>query len=125
MTVAKNQMNLLNLRNWLIEEVDSLASKPIGLLMAFAAKLSNNKAMVPEALEMITSYLRDLVIFRYDPAKIINKDLIPKIQKTSQQTTVASLLSKINEIQIAQQNIQANANLRLALETLVMRLARN
>lgn len=124
MTAAQNQISLINLRNWLIEEVDSLASKPIGLLLAFAARLSKNKAMVPESLEMIKSYLRDLVVCKYDPAKIINQDLTSKIEIASQQITVASLLAKINEIQIAQQNIQANANLRLTLETLVMRLAK-
>lgn len=124
MTTAKNQVGLINLRNWLIEEVDALASRPISLLLAFAAKLSKNKAMVPESLEMIKSYLRDLVICKYYPEKIINQDLSQKIQSMSPKITVASLLAKIKEIQTAQQNIQANANLRLTLETLVMRLAK-
>jgi len=125
MTTAKNQVGLINLRNWLIAEVDALASKPIASLLAFADKLSKNKAMVPESLEIIKSYLRDLVICKYYPEKIINQDLSTKIQSTSQKITVTSLLSKIKEIQTAQQNIQANANLRLTLETLVMRLAKS
>lgn len=124
MTSDPNQVGLLSLRNWLIAEVDTLASKPIGSLLAFADQLSKNKAMVPESLEVMKSYLRDLVICKYDPAKIINQDLSKRIQSTSEKITVTSLLAKIKEIHTAQQHLQANANLRLTLEALVMRLAK-
>ena len=124
MTAAKNQVSLINLRNWLIEEVDSLASKPPGLLLAFADRLAKNKAMVPESLEVMKSYLRDLVICKYSPDKLINQDLGKKIQSTSEKMTVTSLLAKIKEIQTAQEHLQANANLRLTLEALVLRLAK-
>jgi len=38
--------------------------------------------------------------------------------------TVASLLSKIDDIHLAQKHIQANMNLRLTLEVLILRLAK-
>ena len=79
--------------------------------------------MLPESLEMIESYLRDLVVCKYCPEKIINRDLQSKIQNRSQKMTTASLLSKISIVQSAQKNMRANANLRLTLEVLVMRLA--
>lgn len=110
-------------RNWLINEVDSLSSRPIGSQLAFAARLSKNKELLPEFLEMIGSYLRDLVVYKYCPEKIINRDLRSKIQNRSPKITTASLLSKISDIQTAQKDMRANANLRLTLEVLVMRLA--
>ena len=58
------------------------------------------------------------------PEKIINKDLIEKIQHASQKTDIKSLLLKIDAIQAAQKGIQANANLRLTLETMMMQIGR-
>jgi len=124
MAEANNNKGLIYLRNWLIDEVDSLTSKPIGSLLAFAAKLSKNKEMLPESLEIIKSYLRDLIICKYCPEKIINTDLSNKIQSLSQKTTIKALLSKIKDIDTARKNIEANANLRLTLEILIMRLAK-
>jgi len=37
---------------------------------------------------------------------------------------VTSLISKIDDIESAQKNIQANTNVRLTLEVLIMRLAK-
>lgn len=115
--------NWIHQRNWLINEIDSLSLKPVGSLLAFAARLSKNKAMLPEFLEIIQSYLRDLVVCKYCPEKIINRDLQSKIQNRSQKMTTASLLSQISMVQSAQKDMRTNANLRLTLEVLVMRLA--
>ena len=118
-----NKNNWIHQRNWLINEIDSLSLKPIGSLLAFAAKLSKNKEMLPEFLEMIQSYLRDLVVCKYCPEKIINRDLQSKIQNRSQKMTTVSLLSQISMVQSAQKDMRTNANLRLTLEVLIMRLA--
>jgi hypothetical protein len=37
---------------------------------------------------------------------------------------VNSMISKIDDVESAQKNIQANTNLRLTLEVLIMRLAK-
>jgi len=118
-----NKNNWIHQRNWLINEIDSLSLKPIGSLLAFAAKLSKNKEMLPEFLEMIQSYLRDLVVCKYCPEKIINRDLQSKIQNRSQKMTTVSLLSQISMVQSTQKDMRTNANLRLTLEVLIMRLA--
>jgi len=116
--------NWISRRNWLANEVGSLSSRSIGLRLAFASQLLKNKDILQDSLEIIKSFLRDLVICKYYPEKIINKDLTDKIQYASQQMTVASILSKITDIQTAQKDIRANANLMLTLEVLVMRLAK-
>jgi DNA polymerase-3 subunit delta' len=119
----KNRKHWIIHRNWLIDEINALTTRPIGLLLAFAAALSKNKDRVPDSLEMIKSYLRDLVICKHCPEKIINTDLTGKIQHTSPKLSTEALLSKISAIQSAQKQIQANANLRLTLEAMIMRLA--
>lgn len=122
--LAMHKANWINQRNWLINEVESLSSRPICLLLAFAERLSKNKETIVDSLEVMKSWFRDLVICNYDTEKIINKDLTDKIRYASQKITVNSLLLKIKAIQTAQKDIGANTNLRLALEVMIMRLAK-
>ncbi len=131
---AMNNSSWINRRNWLINNIGpdqsdqsqpgALFSMSSGMLMAFAEMLKKNKDFLFDSLEIMKSWLRDLVIYNYHPEKIINKDLITKIQYASQKIDIESLLLKIDAIQAAQKNIQANANLRLTLETMMMRIGR-
>lgn len=119
-----NRANWINRRIWLINEVESLPVRPISSRMAFAEKLSKNKEGLAKSLEVIKSWFRDLVVYKYHPEKIINRDLNDRIQCASKKMKVTSLISKIDDIESAQKNIQANTNLRLTLEILIMRLAK-
>ncbi len=110
-------------RNWLIDEACALSSRPIGSLLALAEKLSKKKDAITEVLDVIVTWLRDLVIHKYYPEKIVNSDLSDKIKKISLQESVESLVSKIEAVRTAQRKIDANANLRLTLEIMLMRLA--
>ena len=121
--IEMNRMDWIGKRAWLIREMESLTSRPVGLLLAFAEKLSVNKEMLLEALDIMNTWLRDLVICKCCPQKIINKDLHVQIQYGSQKAATPALLSKIEAIQRTRKDIQANANVRLALETLIFRLA--
>jgi DNA polymerase-3 subunit delta' len=119
-----NRVNWVNRRIWLINEVVSLPVSSMGSRMAFAEKLSKSKEILAESLEVIKFWFRDLVVCKYDPEKIINRDLNDKILRVSKNMNVISLISKIDDIESAQKNIQANTNLRLTLEVLIMRLAK-
>lgn len=132
---AMSRSNWINRRNWLINAVGSnqsdqsdqtgaLLSISSGMLIAFAAMLKKNKDFLFDSLEIMKSWLRDLVIYNFHTEKIINKDLIEKIQYASQKIDIKSLLFKIDAIQAAQKDIQSNANLRLTLETMMMRIGR-
>jgi DNA polymerase-3 subunit delta' len=111
-------------RIWLVDEIESLPSEPVGSLLAFAADLAKKKVLLDDSLDVIKSWFRDLVIYKYYPEKILNKDLVDRIQQASKKMTVASLLEKIDFIRMAQKDIQDNSNLRLTLEVLILRLAR-
>jgi DNA polymerase-3 subunit delta' len=132
---AMNNSNWINRRNWLINAIGpyqsdqpdhsgALFSMSSGMLMAFAEMLKKNKDFLFDSLEIMKSWLRDLVIYNFHPGKIINKDLMEKIQNASQKIDTNSLLLKIDAIQAAQKDIQSNANLRLTLENMMMRIGR-
>ncbi len=134
--LSMSRTNWINLRNCLINELEAVAGdglKPFpGVrVFAFAEKLLKNKEILPDLLEVMKTWLRDVIICRLaldagqgiDPEKVINRDLTDRIQHASQKITVTSLLSKIKAIQTAQKSFRSNANLRLTLEVLAIRLA--
>ena len=116
--------NWINRRNWLVNELDSISTGPVNRLLAFAEQLTNDKDAIPDALEVMKSWLRDLVIEQINPDKIINRDLAENLQHASRKMSIDSLLEKIDTIQSTQNAIQAGTNLRLALEAMVLKLAR-
>jgi DNA polymerase-3 subunit delta' len=117
------EANWIRRRNWILQEMRELSSHPTSRILAFAQRLSKDKEAVVDSLEIVNTWLRDLLIAAYDPAKILNQDLADEIQKFAAEMNVNTLLTKIDLVQKAQNRIQANTNVRLALEVLLLKLA--
>ena len=79
-----NRANWINRRIWLINEVEALPVRSMVSRMAFAEKLSKNKEVLTESLEVIKFWFRDLVVCKYHPEKVINRDLKDRIQRVSE-----------------------------------------
>ncbi|MEJ2169776.1 MAG: DNA polymerase III subunit delta' [Desulfobacterales bacterium] len=120
-----HQTDWINRRDWLICESEAISVGPVNRLLAFGEQLSKDKESLPEALEVIKSWLRDLVVARFNSKNIINHDLTAKLQQTSQKMTLSSLLSKFEAIQSTQNAIKAGTNIRLAMESMILKLSRS
>lgn len=116
--------NWLRKRKWLLEEIEALSLLKVGRLFALAEKLSGERQALSETLEIIKVWFRDLVIAQYDAGRIINQDVAEKIKIAARKNNVADLLSKVNAVQQVQNRLAANTNLRLAMECLLIQLAR-
>ncbi|HUV50964.1 MAG TPA: DNA polymerase III subunit delta' [Anaerolineae bacterium] len=130
MVEPKNRINWINRRAWLINTLNldmpgQISTQPVVSFLAFAAELSKNKEILQDSLEVIKYWLRDIVVYKFCPEKIINRDLIDNIQRVAQKLTVKQLIEKIEAIRTAQKKIKAGANLRLTLEAMLMQLAQN
>lgn len=121
---GKSHQSLSAHRQWLAEQVDMLGHGSIVSGLMFAEKLSSKKDAALEALDFMVTFIRDLIIYKYLPDSILNKDLESAVARISNRLTLSGLLSMNAHIQKARQHIQANAALRLSLETMAFNLSR-
>ena len=112
-------------RNWIIEEIEKMNNGSVEVKLALAEKISRkkDKESIHDLLEMIKTWHRDLIIFKYCPDKIINKDLMERIRSISQDYNQEALLKRISFAEQAQKEIDANVNPRLVLENFFLTLA--
>ena len=114
-------------RNWLLsatgfDKLDKIDTLPTNILFAVAEKMLARKAQATISLETMRVWLRDLIVCRYDPDGVINADLIDNLKKVSQKIPETAILKKMEVISTAQKDIEANANLRLVMEMMMLRL---
>lgn len=129
MADSNSKNNWLNQRDWIIRACHLHGTKPMSNtslvpLMAFAERLSKNKENLQDMLEILKSWIRDIIVYAYNPERLINKDLTRKIQYVSQHMTTNSLMAQIEAVQKAQKDIASNANVRIALEVMTTKLAK-
>lgn len=127
--LSMNRSNWIGRRNWLISALgldmsESNPSKSVRFLFAISAQLLKNREVLEDNLETIMSWLRDLIICKYQPENVIHKDLIDTLKNVSKKFTIKSLLHKIKEVQSTQLAMKRpNANMKLRLDLLMLKLA--
>lgn len=120
--------NWVDQRNWLIEasgldQPGEIATLPATAHLAFAEKLAQNRKDLPSRLEVLMFWLRDLIIYPFDPARIINIDLKERIARAAAQLPLPALMNRYQAIQQAEKNLLSNTNVRLTLEDMTFKLA--
>jgi len=120
--VSLHKQNWIGRRDRLIREVESLRSKPAGMAILLAEKLSSKKELLPDCLEILMTWLRDLWVYRYSPDRIMYYDLRDTIRKEYRKLTVETLIAGIEAVQEALKRIESNANPRLAMETMILKM---
>lgn len=109
-------------RNWIMHEIGGLQQQSVAHRLALAEKLAAMKKHLPDALECILGYYRDLLVWRYHPDKIINRDFSKEIEQTASGLGIGEVIARIRTTQAALQRLGTNANPRLILETLFLQL---
>lgn len=109
-------------RSSLLDRISSLSMKSIQPVLALADALSRDKNRLPDALDMLMTWFRDALMYKVSPERIINKDLMDKVQHSSTGRSVDELLEKVEVVHSAQTAISRNSNPRLTLEVMMIRL---
>jgi DNA polymerase-3 subunit delta' len=121
--LAMQRRGWVQRRNWILSEMAELASRPTTSLLALAEKTALSKEDIPEVLDLMASWVRDVAVARYCPDRIIHQDLKPQVMAAARRMHPASLGLASRAIEEARRRIRTNANPRLALEMLWLSLA--
>jgi DNA polymerase-3 subunit delta' len=110
-------------RKWILSEMAGLAERPTTALLALAEKSSQAKEDIPEMLELMATWVRDVAVARYCPDRIIHQDWGGPILDASRRSDLDDLIRAGRAIEDARRRIRANSNPRLTLEVLWLSLA--
>jgi DNA polymerase-3 subunit delta' len=115
-------------RDWLIraaglEALERAPGRSAATALLFAAELAAHKEAVEEDLKILKTYIRDLWILPYAPERIVFRDCADRLSRTRACTDDERLSGLWGAVEKAQKDIAANANLRLTLDVMALRLA--
>lgn len=109
----------------ILKRVTALSSASILPLLDLAKELTTEKETVPQTLELLQVFYRDLLLHLYGLPleRMANIDLKEKIERVAARETTASLLRKLEAINESHRNLARNVNSQLNMEVLLLRLA--
>jgi len=123
--LGKNRSLFLEDRRDFLKRLTGLSPGSIVPLFELAEELSKNKELLPDILDIIQTFFRDLLLFLHGrpTEELVNRDLLEKIQRVARRETVDTVIRKLEALTSAGHHLQRNANPQLALEVLFLRLA--
>jgi DNA polymerase-3 subunit delta' len=119
-----SQLNSLAQRSSLLAELCSFSLSAVSDLFAASERLSADKTVALESLEALITFLRDLLTFSCGGEDIVNQDMLPLLEQEATRLSPDRVMERISFVTEARQALQFNANPRLTLDLLFMRLAR-
>jgi DNA polymerase III subunit delta' len=120
--LAMQRSQWLRRRNWFISVLASLPRQPMGCVLACAERMARIKEEIPDYLGLAASWVRDLAVALYVPDRMIHQDLRSEIVAAAQRMNPRFPAVAARELADTRRRIQANANPRLSLEALLLRL---
>jgi DNA polymerase-3 subunit delta' len=123
-------MNWQRQRQWVIrasglEAPVKAASRSMTEALAFSAQLSGRKDQVQELLDVLKIWIRDLIVWPYQPSLILNTDYQQRLGPLRAALDDTCLLALWMSVEKAQKAIAARANLRLTLDVMVISMSKS
>lgn len=108
-------------RTSFLTRVTSLSLSNVATLFAAAEEFAADKDGLPEFIDLLLSFLRDILIYRTTPEALVNNDLTPLIAKEATRRSEGQVMELIEQLLAMQRMFVRNVNARLALEVFFMR----
>ncbi len=123
--LGRNQEFYLEKRREILKNITALSPGSIVPLFELAKSLAAEKESIPDILEVLLAFYRDLLFYRQgQPEKtLVNIDLLEKIRRVAKRENTDSLLRKLEAIQSGYRNLDRNVNAQLNMEVLLLQLA--
>ena len=117
----------LNRRDWIIRATGSQMANDgesgIRAWLALSEILAKQKDRIEESLEILTMWLRDLLVVNYDPQRVLNQDRLETLLTVAKHVKQTELLERIDAVDSALTALRSNTNTRLTLDAMVLRMA--
>lgn len=110
-------------RSAVISAVCSLSKSSMNDLFAFGELFDKDREKTLQALNIMTSFWRDMLHLRSGSAEVVNSDLSTLLEKETSRRSIEQLLLGIENLGRTRQAVHRNANVRLAMDVLSMQLA--
>lgn len=117
--------NLKNLRNICMELFEDILKREQGLVLKYGELLKNLKDDKIELLNILLSYIRDIMIFKElnNSDIIVNFDKVYKIKDISRGMSYKKLNNMLEYITEARINLNSNTNYSMTISVLLMGFA--
>ena len=110
-------------RSTVISTACNLSANSMSDIFAFGELLDKDREKALQALDILTSFWRDMLHLRSGSAEIVNSDLAALLEKETSRRSIELLLLGVENLGKTRQAILRNANVRLAMDVLSMQLA--
>ena len=110
-------------RKEIVEQVIVLSPRNFALLTATAERLGRERDEAREVVEVITLFLRDVMLYRYGSGSLVNADMESLVAQTAGALSPRGIRERLEAATRAGQSLLRNINPRLTLEVLFMSLA--
>jgi len=110
-------------RGSFLERIIALSLKDVASLFAAAEEFAADKDGLPGLLELLLSFLRDVLIYRCTPGSLANADLEHLVAREAERCPQRRVMELIEQLLAMRRMLARNVNARLALEVFFMRFA--
>jgi DNA polymerase-3 subunit delta' len=107
----------------LITRACNLSGNSMTDLFSFGELFDKDREKTLQALEILTSFWRDMLHLSSGSCAIVNKDLSVLLERETSKRSTEALLRGIEDLGSIRQAILRNANVRLSMDVLSMQLA--
>lgn len=110
-------------RELLLMHLSRLSLERIATVFEAAEELSGNREETLETLDMLLSFSRDLVLLTVGHGSLLNSAIRPALEGFAARLGLPGALQIADDILETRRFVQRNANAKLALDTLFMKMA--
>jgi DNA polymerase III subunit delta' len=123
--LGKDRDLYLERRREILKTLTALSPRSVLPIFAMAQSLAEEKERLPDILDIIQAFYRDLLLYRHGRSEndLVNIDLAEKIRRVAPLETTAGLLHKLAAITASRRQLDRNVNRQLTMEVLLMHLA--
>jgi DNA polymerase-3 subunit delta' len=123
--LSQGAESLASSRDLLLQEVEQAFRDGPAALIETAEKRAKDRETVQRQCELLSAWLRDLMVAKVSrgPEWLVNRDRGEAVVRRSQELPLHAIIDGLREVHAAMDGLARNANPRLTLEHLLLRLS--